>query len=371
VKFHSYTEIDSGVAGRWKGALAEDLLGEPTRQMAEALGYEGEACLNRQSSVPPPLARARPAYDGDESPLREIQRGTDEWPFFCVHPVDGGAIQYARLALHLGAQQTFYGLEGLDPDKPYIEIEERAANYIEAIRGVQDRGPYLLGGWSFGGLVAFEMAQQLHGDGQEVALLALFDPMLPIESRGKASDLSLGSDDPVRLVEQISELAGFDSQLPSIHLRRMGREEQSEQIIALVKSTPIIPPEVRSENVINWLRGFRAKLKSACNYVPQVYSGRITLFQVEQFDHWNMQDNRKVADPRRRWAELSRDPIEVQSVSGTHRTMIFEPHVQELARRLQSFISKAIADNCRHLPPQKSDADKRQRHARKGNHRRL
>jgi amino acid adenylation domain-containing protein len=360
VKFHSYTEIDSHVAGRWKGALSEDLLGGPTRQIAEALGYhraralrsegegylrpEGEMCLNRQSSMRAGPSRARLAYNEDESPLREIQQGTGEWPFFCVHPVAGGAIQYARLALHLGAQQTFYGLEGLDPDKPYIEIEERAANYIEAIRRVRGRGPYLLGGWSFGGLVAFEMAQQLQRDSQEVALLALFDPMLPIESRGKASALSLDSDDPVLLVEQISELAGLDFQLASIHLRRMGRDEQLEQIIALMKSTPVVPPEVGPENILNWLRGYRAKLKSACNYVPQVYPGRITLFQAEQADQSNMRDNRTVADPRRRWAELSSDPIEVRSVSGTHHTMIFEPHVQGLARRLQSLTSNFWRD---------------------------
>jgi thioesterase domain-containing protein len=310
--------------------------------MAEALGYikpQDEACINHGEARPQRVNYA------DGSPLRQIQRGSCEPPFFCVHPVAGGAIQYAQLALHLGPQQTFYGLEGLDPDEPYIEIEERAADYIKAIRSAQGRGPYILSGWSFGGLVAFEMAQRLLRDGQEVALLALFDPMPPIESHGKPCDIALDSDDPVLLVEQIIELAGWDSQLPYNLLRRAPRDEQLKQIIAMAKTTPIIPPEIGPESVINWLRGFRAKLKSARNYVPQVYKGRITLFKVDHIANANQPDNGSSLDPENIWAALSSDPVEVYKVSGTHHTMILEPHVRGLAHRLRACIDKAVAYN--------------------------
>src|SRR6185295_1833510 len=86
------------------------------------------------------------------------------------------------LARHLGREWPVYGLQarGIEGDlTPFDRIEEMAASYIEALRSVQREGPYTLGGWSFGGLVAFEMAQQLKEAGHEVALLALLDMNAP------------------------------------------------------------------------------------------------------------------------------------------------------------------------------------------------
>src|SRR5262249_59670083 len=90
----------------------------------------------------------------DRSPLLLIQRGEQEPPLFCAHPVGGAAAHYAHLACALGAERAFYGLQGLDPDESFIDLEERAARLVKAVREVQPRGPYLLGGWSFGGLAA-------------------------------------------------------------------------------------------------------------------------------------------------------------------------------------------------------------------------
>jgi thioesterase domain-containing protein len=92
-------------------------------------------------------------------------------------------LSYYELAYLWGFDQPFYGLQplGLDGEQsPFTRIEEMAAHYIEALRQVQPSGPYFLGGWSFGGLVAFEMAQQLLRAGHQVALLAIFDTLAPI-----------------------------------------------------------------------------------------------------------------------------------------------------------------------------------------------
>ena len=85
-------------------------------------------------------------------------------PLFCVHPVGGKVLCYAELARHLGKNQPFYGLQslGLSGEKePLTKIEEMATIYIEALQEIQPCGPYYLGGWSMGGVVAWEMAQQL------------------------------------------------------------------------------------------------------------------------------------------------------------------------------------------------------------------
>ena len=83
----------------------------------------------------------------------------------------------------MGKNQPFYGLQpiGLDgKSSPLTRIEDMATHYIEALQRVQPKGPYFLGGWSFGGWVAFEMAQQLQKSGEEVALVAVLDTLAPI-----------------------------------------------------------------------------------------------------------------------------------------------------------------------------------------------
>ncbi|NJR75191.1 MAG: hypothetical protein HC773_19260 [Scytonema sp. CRU_2_7] len=93
----------------------------------------------------------------------------------------GNILCYYQLAHHLGIDQPFYGLQSLGlygESQPYTRIEDMAAYYIEELRVVQPQGPYLLGGWSMGGIVAFEMATQLQKQGDKVALLALLDSLL-------------------------------------------------------------------------------------------------------------------------------------------------------------------------------------------------
>ncbi|HEY6147837.1 MAG TPA: AMP-binding protein, partial [Thermoanaerobaculia bacterium] len=104
-------------------------------------------------------------------------------PFFCVH-ANTGIVHYRLLARTLGPDQPFYGLQsqGLDGARaPYETVEEMAAHYVREVRGAQPEGPYYLGGYSFGGKVAFEMARQLAQQGQKTAFLGFFDTFnLPI-----------------------------------------------------------------------------------------------------------------------------------------------------------------------------------------------
>jgi acyl carrier protein len=132
-------------------------------------------------------ARAQPSLPSasatDRSPLIPLTLGSHhEPPFFCVHPMFGVVFPYLELAHHLGSDRSFYGLQPLGLDgktTPLNRIEAIATYYINAIQAIQPHGPYFLGGWSFGGLVAFEMAQQLTQSGQEVALLAILDTPAP------------------------------------------------------------------------------------------------------------------------------------------------------------------------------------------------
>ena len=115
-------------------------------------------------------------------------------PFFFVHPVGGTILQYRALARRLGVQRPFYALQSPalegNPLPHDISIEALARRYLDAVRTVAPKGPYLLGGWSFGGLVAFEMAQALRHAGEEVELLALLDSHAQNDSHADADTVA-------------------------------------------------------------------------------------------------------------------------------------------------------------------------------------
>lgn len=113
--------------------------------------------------------------------LVAIQAHGTQPPFFVVPGVGGNVLVFARLSRLLGGDQPFYGLQaqGLDGKvKPFTRIEDMARHYAREIRTVQPRGPYRIGGTCTGGLVAYEIAQQLAADGEEV-LLAIMESWHP------------------------------------------------------------------------------------------------------------------------------------------------------------------------------------------------
>src|SRR5262249_42657175 len=114
------------------------------------------------------------------------------------HPSGGSVGSYFALARALGSDRPFYALEGTQPANGTRQVEPLATNYLEAIRTIQPDGPYILGGWSSGGVIAFEMARQLQARGSDVSLVALLDSGPP------------GVDDPS---DRISLLAGFAGNL--------------------------------------------------------------------------------------------------------------------------------------------------------------
>ena len=114
------------------------------------------------------------------SPLVTLAEGGGA-PLFLVHPVGGGVVCYSELARALGGRPV-YGLQarGLDGGgAPLERVEDMAALYLDAVRTRQPSGPYHLAGWSMGGVVAFEMARRLRGQGEAVGALVLIDSSRP------------------------------------------------------------------------------------------------------------------------------------------------------------------------------------------------
>ncbi len=273
-----------------------------------------------------------------QSPLVAIQPQGRRPNLFCIHPGSGNVLCYIDLARRLGTDQPVYGLQ--DPTlfvggDPAVPVEIMAANYIEAMRTVQPRGPYFLIGWSFGGLVAFEMARQLREDFQEIGLLGLFDTAAPENSRA----FSEASDDAFLLYIIASELG-----LPvaSAHLRQLEPAERFVYINRLIEQSNIELFDDGEQYLRRQLEVFKARIEVSQNYFPRIYRGRVTLFRASEKQGESLELD-AVADPSFGWANLSTEEVEVLEVPGTHANMAREPHVRVLAEVISSRIKGAPA----------------------------
>lgn len=289
------------------------------------------------------------------SPLVSIQPAGNKPPFFCVHPVLGVVFPYYELAYYLGHDQPFYGLQplGLDKDQtPLTQIEDMATHYIEALRGVQPQGPYFLGGWSFGGLVAFEMAQQLQMAGHQVAILALIDTIAPVSSQPSVSDFNFFST-AVRSIwpyildyfylmttgdrQQSKDVLGDSFKLNNI-LRWFGRSWRS--ILRQAAIAHIVPQSemlmLNEPTIRSMLRLLEANSQAVRNYVPQPYPNQITVFRTNEPASIAHQD------PTLGWNQLALGEVKIQSIPGNHLSALRKPHVQVLAEQLKAYIDKAL-----------------------------
>lgn len=265
---------------------------------------------------------------GPWSPLVAIQPAGHRPPFFCIHPSGGNVLCYVELARHLGPEQPFYGLQspGLNGEqKPLTRIEEMATHYIEALQTIQPQGPYYLGGWSLGGFVAFEMAQQLLKLGHEIALLALIDSAKTNRTQEIDNTMLVAS-----LAKDLGGSFGKPLSISADELQRLGPEEQLNLLLERAKIEGILPPEVQPPQMHQMLSVFKTNLQAMYRYVPQYYPDQITLFCACE------PVAEKTQDSTQGWGELAGRGVEINQIPGDHYTMVREPHVQILAERLRT-----------------------------------
>ncbi len=250
-----------------------------------------------------------------------------ERPFFCVHPVGGNVLCYAELSRALPGEQPFYGLQ-----RPELEIlgreagvEEQAACYLEAIRAVQPEGPYRLGGWSMGGLVAYEMARLLEAEGAAVERLAVID--VPA-SRGGAAGTAPDDAQLIALfATDLGGLLGQRIQVPVEELRTLPKEALFPQVFEMAKSAGVLPAEMGFEEAELLFELFKSNQLAMRRYETPPYGGSLVLLRGAE----SLAD---APDPTLGWGELAAGGVEVVTVPGTHYGMVRPPHVAELAAAL-------------------------------------
>ena len=326
VKFHSYKGIEASVAERWKEHADRNNLAEETQAVAALLGYE---CEETRKST-----RVDLPFSDSERPLVSIQPQGSLRPFFCVHAVGGNVFSYISLTRRLGLTQPFYALQArglMGTQEPHTQVEEMAADYIHAIRAVQESGPYMLGGWSMGGLVAFEMACQLQRQGQQVGLVALFDSITPYTVRFKQENEQAMqvANFAFHLGIPLTELANISEQLLSLD-----EESQLTHLFKLAQRSGTFPKGFNLTQLHHLFKVYRSNNEAVLAYRPRACSAPLLLFRAaETMDE-------QLTDTTYGWSRLAKGSLEIEVVGGNHFTMLDEPHVSLLAQKLRVHLAR-------------------------------
>jgi amino acid adenylation domain-containing protein len=255
--------------------------------------------------------------------LVALMEGNSGAPLFLIHHISGDITAYRDLAHYLGAEHTIYGVRVPELDnseKPLDRIEAMASRYVEQIRALQPKGPYLLGGHSAGAHIAFEMAQQLRAAGERIALLAI------LEADARRPGRRRGLIDAVRFqLESVRKLPRKQRATYLWHKLARWVESPPEQ--------PQRPPEEGTKNAV-----WTAMERAVRAYDPRSYPGAITLFRAT---------DRSVTGTYSRtlgWGRLARGGVRVIDVPGTHSTVLRPGSEPPMAAKLRDCLDEVTAD---------------------------
>ncbi|MEN6373144.1 MAG: amino acid adenylation domain-containing protein, partial [Smithella sp.] len=281
------------------------LFKSPTvRGLAEILDPKGSTVLVSGDSMPEVVVPVQQWRS-----LVTIRPEGSRPPLFLVHAVGGNLLYYHSLLRHLGPDQPVYGLQAKGIDgvmPPHSSMKEMAGYYLAEIRTVQPSGPYFLGGASFGGTCAFEIAQQLIRQGEKVAFLALLDSIGPGAGGYHAWRTSLKR----RIFHALDDDVTQKTFLPVYFMKRLylylsnSMRRLCCDFFRLVKHP--IPLELRDWDL------YRNHNKAINNYVPHQYPGSITLFRGPEGNEWPYND------PELGWKDLVKGELKVIIIPAGH-----------------------------------------------------
>jgi len=286
------------------------------------------------------------------SSLVPIQRKGSKPPLFLVHGAGGNVLLYRSLGERLAPEYPLYGLQsqGLDgKSEPLRTIEAMAGCYLREVRKVQPKGPYYLGGYCLGGTVAYEMAQILSREGEEVQLLAMLDTY----NFSRALKVSLRSFLLQKAKFHLANLVHLRPDRMVKYLKEKTRLALGGELANLMTS---MPGSSRENGVSRATSGVEAEVQgindhAAETYDPKPYPGVVSLFKP-RFNY------KFYPDPKMGWGDLALGGLDIVEVAVNPHSMLLEPYVQVLAAQLKeridpgpliSTVSPAIEDGKKDL----------------------
>ncbi len=246
----------------------------------------------------------------------EMHPGTDGPPLYFIHPSGGSIHHYAELAKHMPDGQPFYGIQAQgmnDKDAIQTTIEEMASTYINLILEKQPQGPYYIGSYSFGVVVAYEMAQQLQTLGHEVKALIQLDQTPEIDDDIHADD-----------AEMLSKLFKRYFTLDVEYLRSLDKDDMFKFVFKKAKKAKIIPRFIKLKQFSHYILINQTQTQAWLRYKMLPYDGDMILFRSAE--------NRAQGPDDMGWGKFVKGKIHIIDVDGDHLSMLKEPNVQKVAK---------------------------------------
>ena len=285
---------------------------------------------------------------GVDACLVPIRKQGPRPPLFLVHPVGGGIVAYHDLSQYLSPQQPVYALQnhtvqsGEDQEEEMLNVQQMASRYVAVVQSVWPQGPYMLGGASMGGAVAFEMAVQLEAHGREVPLVAMLD------TPARVIPHMHGYESHSPLAVELTLLAGIiasgqarDFGMPVAELDAMSPEEQVHHVFSQLQEQKLISASLDISAFQAALLTFKKNLNALEAYVPGMFGGRIVNLRATEVSAYMREKAAELCDdPTFGWQSHCRQPVSVCFVPGDHVRMNLEPHVQTVGAELQRYLNE-------------------------------
>ncbi|MBW6186436.1 alpha/beta fold hydrolase [Pseudomonas aeruginosa] len=281
-------------------------------------------------------------------PLVPIRAGGSRPPLFLVHPLGGHVLCYLPLVRALPPDQPVYALQAAGTGQgstPLAVLEDIAASYLAAIRRVQPEGPYYLGGWSFGGFVAYEMARQLRAlDPQAVAQLIVLDSITVDRNHaGSASDEAL-------LLFFYWELVWFERSDEEVEPLPEGAslEQKLDHIVERAIEAGVLPAGTPRATVQRLYELFRASWQALIGYRPEVSDQDMTLLRADGPLPLALKPMHDAAgthygDPKNGWQHWTSGRLDVIDVPGDHLVLMKEPYVETVAAEIAALLEPSTS----------------------------
>lgn len=275
-------------------------------------------------------------------PLRPMRR-----PVFLVHPIGGNVLCYRSVAHHVAPDQPVYALQaaGIEPGtEPLETIPDIARSYMEAIVRLQPTGPYQIGGWSLGGLIAYELARQLRLAGRRVDRLILIDTMIARPGRGFECNDEMMYE--LFMWELLATNRAGDMPLESLPAGLDGDEAMLEFILGRAVQAGVLPAGASPSAVRRLFSVFKTSWQAAAAYQPEPSDQDLVLLRARAPLPDLLRPAHDAAgslhhDATNGWSELARGRLDVIEIPGNHLTIMEEPHVRVVASEIGRLVGVA------------------------------
>ncbi|WP_264319340.1 type I polyketide synthase [Rhizobium terrae] len=305
------------------------------------------------------IAAELPAAEGSDGPgvattgsvaakplhlvLMNPGKDTKATPLFICAGMFGNILNLRHLAMSMGADRPVYGLQarGLFGDRePHLSFEDMAADYIAEMRMVQPHGPYLLGGYSGGGITAYEIARQLKETGEEVSHVVMLDTPLPRQPQLAFRD---------RLLIKLQDIRRHKASYFAKYFRDRKRHEASNRARQEAGHESGTTDQFNNEKIEFAFR------HAAREYQVKPYAGPVTLFRPKPAAFYRLSGGRSLKENRdilladNGWREHVAQ-LNISEVPGDHDSMVLDPYVRVLAERMRMVVAEASGEQ-KHSEP--------------------